>query len=157
MEDVHVDGVAPVFKLAELAKLYQMRLDQLGVTTASSRSHSTRLKAKLHQTRLDQLGITTASSRSHSTRLKAKLYQTQLDQLGITTASSRSHSTRLKAKLYQTQLDQLGVTTASSRCTILMGVGQHGYERSKYQTPIRSEFRGNNGCNKYMYIATFDV
>lgn len=47
IEDVHVEGVAPVFKLADLANLYQTRMDQLGVTTASSRLHSTRLKERL--------------------------------------------------------------------------------------------------------------
>jgi len=47
MEDFRIDeGVAPVFKLSDLAQLYKLRLEQLGVATAG-RVHISRLKERL--------------------------------------------------------------------------------------------------------------
>ncbi|KAG0711095.1 hypothetical protein GWK47_021370 [Chionoecetes opilio] len=47
MGDAREDDIAPVFKLADLAKLYQFRLAQLGVVDTADRTHSTRLKNRL--------------------------------------------------------------------------------------------------------------
>ena len=48
LEEAHSEeGIAPVFKLVDLAKLYQSRLEQLGVRDAGERVHTTRLKNRL--------------------------------------------------------------------------------------------------------------
>ncbi len=47
MEDFRMEeGVAPVFKLADLAHLYKVRLEQLGVAN-EGRVHTSRLKLRL--------------------------------------------------------------------------------------------------------------
>ena len=47
MEEMRGDeDSAPIFKLTDIAKLYKVRLEQLGVTV-SNRIHTTRLKNRL--------------------------------------------------------------------------------------------------------------
>ena len=57
LEDVYADAdISPVFKLIDLAKLYQLRLKQLGIK--ENRVYTTRLKGRL----LDALPGLTAYS-----------------------------------------------------------------------------------------------
>ena len=48
LEETHAEEeIAPVFKMADLARLYKCRLEQLNVNNAGNSAHEARLKNRL--------------------------------------------------------------------------------------------------------------